>query len=191
MDNTKYYEKYFALAKDCGHTHYAALDMRTLEFFQEVRDMCNEGQCRGYNTSWSCPPACPPVEKLREKARSYSGGLLVQTVGELEDSLDWEGIMQIEKNHKKNFSRLCEELRNIFTPIMPMGAGTCALCEKCAYPDSPCRFPEKMSPSMEACGIFVSKLCKSNGLQYNYGQNKIAFTSCVLFGSLDIFECFV
>ena len=181
MDKNNIYEKYFTMAKNCGLSYFAALDISTLEFLSEVRDMCNPNQCPRYNTSWSCPPACPPLEKLRERALSYTGGILVQTVGKIKDSLDWEAMMQIEKNHKINFSKLCQELKNEFTSIMPMSAGSCSLCETCTYPENPCRYPEKMSPSMEACGIFVSKLCENNGLAYNYGPTNMAFTSCVLF----------
>ena len=181
MNNSKNLGKYFKLAKECGHTHYNALDISTLEFLQEVRDMCNPTQCQYYNSSWSCPPACPPIEQMREKALSFSGGIIVQTVGEIEDSLDWEAMMEINNNHKTNFSKFCDELKKELSEIMPMSAGTCILCESCSYPDSPCRFPDKMSPSMEACGIFVSKLCKSNNLEYNYGPTKMAYTSCVLF----------
>ena len=90
-------------------------------------------------------------------------------------------MMEVEKNHKSNFKKFCEKLRKRLDSIMPMSAGCCALCETCAFPENPCRFPEKMSPSMEACGIFVSKLCTDNGLKYNYGPDKIAYTSCVLF----------
>ena len=181
MNNSENYEKYFKLAKDCNLTHYAALDISTLEFRQDVRDMCGPQYCRNYDKSWSCPPNCPPLDELHERAQTYSGGMIVQTVGELESSLDWEGIMKLEKNHKINFRKFTDELRNMFTNIMPMSAGTCTLCDKCAYPEEPCRFPEKMSPSMEACGIYVSNLCKTNGLEYNYGTGKMAFTSCVLF----------
>ena len=181
MNTQKNLSEYFKVANDCGLSYYTALDISTLEFLQEVRDMCNEAQCHRYNTSWSCPPACPPLDELRERALSYTGGIIVQTAGEIEDSLDWEAMMEIEKKHKANFAKFCDELKKEFSSIMPMSAGSCALCENCAYPENPCRFPEKMSPSMEACGIFVSKLCKSNGLEYNYGPEKMAYTSCVLF----------
>ena len=43
------------------------------------------------------------------------------------------------------------------------------------------RHPETLAPSMEACGLFVSDVCRSNALPYYYGDRKIAFTCCVLF----------
>ena len=169
-----------ALAGECGFTYSAPLDISTLEFLQEVRDMCNAKQCDRYDTSWSCPPACQSLEEMRGRVKSYSCGFLVQTVGELEDSYDWEGIMEAGARHKANFGRMWDELEKQNTSLLAMGAGACSLCEKCTYPDKPCRFPERMSASMEACGLFVSKVCTDNNLKYNYGPDKIVFTSCFL-----------
>jgi predicted metal-binding protein len=174
------YEKLAATAKECGFTHSAPLDVSTLEFLQEIRDMCNAKQCDRYGTSWSCPPACASLEEMRERVKSYSGGLLVQTVGELEDSYDWEGIMEAGARHKGNFGRLRDALASGYSSVFAMGAGACMLCESCTYPGEPCRFPDKMAASMEACGLFVSKVCTDNGLAYNYGANNMAFTSCFL-----------
>jgi len=170
-----------ALSKKCGFTHFAVLDVSTLEFMQDIRDMCNADQCRNYNKSWSCPPACSSLEDMRETVKKYSYGLLVQTVGELEDSYDWEGIMDTSARHKENFALMRGELDKVLDAVLAMGAGTCRLCETCTYPDSPCRFPDKMEVSMEASGLFVSKVCTDNDLAYNYGADRIAFTSCFLY----------
>ena len=175
------FEQLAAKAEESGFTHCARLDISTLEFLQDVRDMCNEKQCNNYNKSWSCPPACASLEEMRERVKSYSDGLLVQTVGDLEDSYDWEGIMDAGARHKANFGKLWDELAKTYPSVFAMGAGTCMICESCTYPGEPCRFPDRMSASMEACGLFVSKVCTDNNLKYNYGQDKIAFTSCFLF----------
>ena len=174
------YEKLSEMAKECGFTYSAPLVISTLEFLPEVRAMCNADQCDRYGTSWSCPPACDSLEDLRERVLSYSGGLLVQTVGELEDSYDWDGILSNGLQHKDNFGKMWDKLEKQYPAVLAMGAGACMLCEKCTYPDNPCRFPSRMSASMEACGLFVSKVCTDNNLSYNYGPNKIAFTACYL-----------
>ena len=174
------YEKLAKLADECGFSYSAPLNISTLEFMQDVRDMCNADKCDKYNTSWSCPPACASLEEMRERVLSYSGGLLVQTVGELEDSYDWEGIMETGARHKENFVKLWDALEKRNASVCAMGAGVCRLCETCTYPDEACRFPGRMAASMEACGLFVSKVCTDNGLAYNYGGGKIAFTSCFL-----------
>jgi len=173
-------EKLTTHAMECGFTYSAPLDIATLEFLQDVRDMCNPKQCEKYNTSWSCPPACASLEEMREKVKKYSCGLIVQTVGDLEDSYDWEGIMDVGARQKANFAKMREELEKEYGDVLAMGSGSCKLCETCTYPDAPCLFPDRMQVSMEACGLFVSKVCTDNNLAYNYGPNKFAFTSCFL-----------
>jgi len=174
------YKELAAIAKECGFTHTAPLEVSTLDFMQDVRDMCNADQCENFNKSWSCPPACASLEEMRKLVKSYKSGILVQTVGELEDSYDWEGIMEAGATQKENFAKLRKELEKKYSNVLSMGTGMCRLCETCTYPDNPCRFPDRMEVSMEACGLFVSKVCTDNGLAYNYGPEKIAFTACFL-----------
>ena len=33
---------------------------------------------------------------------------------------------------------------------------------------------------MEACGLFVSKVCEDSGMRYYYGPRTITFSCCVL-----------
>ena len=174
------YERLAEIAGECGFTNYAPLDVSTFEFLQEVRDMCNAKQCKGYDKSWSCPPALGTLDEMRAMVNGYSSGILVQTVGELEDSYDWEGIQDTAKRQAVNFGRMWDELAKECPSVLAMGTGGCTKCEKCTYPDEPCRYPDRMAPSMEACGLFVSKVCTDNGLAYNYGPNKMAFTACFL-----------
>ena len=176
------YEALAKTAKDNGFTHCAPLDITTLDFMQEIRDMCNPEQCRNYNKSWSCPPACASLEEMRERVKDYKTGIIVQTVGDLEDSMDWDGIMEAGARHKENFGKMRAELSKKHPKLLAMGAGECKICETCTYPDNPCRYPDKMEVSMEACGLFVSKVCTDNNLPYNHGPNTIAFTSCFLVG---------
>jgi len=176
------YENLAAIAKTCGFTHSAPLDVSVLEFMQDIRDMCNAEQCDQYGKSWSCPPACAPLEEIRENIKKYSAGILVQTVSEIEDSYDWDGIIAAGTLQKKNFARMWDELEKEYSDILALGSGACKLCEACTYPDNPCRHPDRKEESMEAYGLFVSKVCKDNGLAYNYGSDKMAFTSCFLLG---------
>jgi predicted metal-binding protein len=168
------------IAMGCGFTFYTPLDISTLEFLQEIRESCCASKCKNYDTSWSCPPAVSSLEDIRERVKEFSTGILVQTVGEIEDSFDWSGIIKTEARHKENFGRMRDLLEKESDMFFAMGAGKCRICEICAYPDNPCRYPNKMEVSMEACGLFVTKVCTDNNLAYNYGTDKIAFTSCFL-----------
>ena len=174
------YDELIALAKSCGFTESVSLDVSTLEFLPEVRDMCASGKCQKFGNSWSCPPAAPPLEDMRDTVKSYSKGIIVQTVGRLEDSYDFEAMMETSKNQIENFRKLWDALEPLYHRLYPMSTGGCSKCKKCTFPDEPCRFPKRMAYSMEACGLFVSKVCVDNGAKYNYGSNTIAYTGCFL-----------
>ncbi|NLM84449.1 MAG: DUF2284 domain-containing protein [Clostridiales bacterium] len=175
------YEALTRLAKEHGFAAAAPLDVKTLEFLPEVREMCAADKCHMYDKNWACPPACGPLEEMREKVSKYSRGLLVQTIRDIEDSYDWEGIQEAAELHAQNLNKLYDELKKQYPGLMAMGAGTCTRCARCAYLDKePCRFPDELIYSMEACGLYVSKVCTDNGLKYNYGPDKIAYTSCFL-----------
>lgn len=167
-----------SLAESVGLSAYA-LDPEALVFRPEVREMCASDKCSSYNRSWSCPPACGTLEELSEKVNSYSSGILVQTVGHMEDEFDYEAMTEAGTQHNTSFRRLTDLLED--SDILPLGMGACRLCEKCSYPDAPCRFPDKMYPSMEAAGLLVSDVCTKSGVKYYYGRLTIAYTSCILF----------
>lgn len=173
-------EQSLAYAAKCGFSHFGPVNVSKLELLDEVRDMCAADKCRAYGRSWVCPPACGTIAEIREKVREYTSGILVQTTGEMEDEFDVEAMMETDKLHKERFMKFVEQMRRTGKKTMPMAAGTCRICEKCAYPE-PCRFPDRAIPSMEACGIFVSKICEDSGIGYYYGKNTITYTSCVLF----------
>lgn len=169
-----------AMAAKAGFTHLAPLDAATIELKKEVRDMCASGGCGAYGKNWSCPPACGELEDLRQSIARYRRGILVQSVGEVEDSLDFEGMMEVETAHKARFNALHEALCRRWPDLLALGVGACTRCRVCTCPDAPCRFPDKRVSSMEACGMVVSEVCRANGLGYYYGPRAIAYTSCFL-----------
>ena len=142
------YEKLSAQGKTCGFANVARLDPATIELREEVRAMCASGKCRMYGRSWSCPPACGTLEELRARISGYREGILVQTVGQLEDSMDGEGMMEAEAQHKAHFSDMHDLLLQDYPDLLAIGAGTCTRCKQCTYPDAPCRFPNLMTSSM-------------------------------------------
>jgi predicted metal-binding protein len=163
-----------------GFSNSVELKVETLQFLPEVREMCTSNRCHKYDKCWTCPPACGSLEECASKVTNYSRGIIVQSVGELEDSFDYEGMMALESQHKENFEKLVAELHKKHPNLLAMGAGGCSICEECAYPDGPCRFPDRAIPSMEASGLWVSDICKKNNIPYNYGTGKMAYTSCIL-----------
>ena len=167
-------------ALDTGFTSAGELNITSLVFMPEVRQMCRADSCKSYGKNWRCPPGCGSLEDASNRAAQYSFGVIVQTTGEMEDDFDYETIEMTKEKHKNNFAILVEKLKERYNDILPMGAGTCTICENCTYPDSPCRFPEKSISSMEAYGLWVSKVCELSNIPYNYGKGKLTFSSCYL-----------
>lgn len=169
-----------AVALESGFSNTAPLVMDTIILHPEVRDTCAKNKCQAYDTNWSCPPACGTLEECWKELQQYTSGILLQTRGLLEDSMDFEGMMRIEEEHKEHVYRFADKVRELYPGCLILG-GVCTFCKKCTYPDAPCRFPMKRISSMEAYGMFVSEVCKANNLTYYYGPDTLAYVSCAFF----------
>lgn len=174
------YEELTQMAEAAGFTAWAPLDAAAIELKPEVRDMCAANTCGMYGKSWSCPPACGTLEGCAQRLKGYPRGILVQTCGEIEDSFDFEAIMEIAQAHSQHFMDMYGALREKAGDVLAIGTGACTQCKTCTYPDAPCRFPEKKVSSMEAFGMLVLEVCKASGLPYYYGSDKMAYTGCFL-----------
>lgn len=167
-------------AKELGFEDIGIIDTEKLRFLPEVREMCASGKCHMYGKSWTCPPGCGSIEEAAKKASLFRQGILVQTVGQLEDELDGSGMMKAEKLQKRRFRKLARWMRNQ-EECLPLSVGCCSVCESCTYPKTACRYPLAAMPSMEAYGLLVSEVCEQAGRPYYHGKGTIAFVSCVLF----------
>jgi predicted metal-binding protein len=167
-----------------GFEAVARFDATGLESRDEVRAMCAADVCRQYDNSWSCPPACGSIAEFRELLGRYNAGYVFQTVANMEDEFDFEAIEAAGKLHKQRFHDLVDKLdtgsKSNPSATLLLSAGSCQLCPQCSYPDAPCRFPDKVYPSMEAAGLLVSDVCQLAGIPYYHGKNTIAFVSCAL-----------
>ncbi len=173
-------EKLEKTGLDQGFSHVAHLDCSVLNPKEEVRDMCAANKCHAYGKYWTCPPGCGTLEECTARMKNFTEGIIVQTVGELEDELDGEGMMEASDQHREHFIALEKILRKEYPDMLAMGSGGCGKCETCTYPDAPCRFPKESFSSMEANGLVVSEVCQANDLPYYYGPCTIAYTSCFL-----------
>lgn len=176
---------FIKIARDIGFEDVCKVNIASLRPRKEVRGMCSADKCHIYGKSWTCPPACGSIEYWEKRLLSYTDGVLVQTVGELDDEFDTVGIAAANRAHIRRFSTLARQMRLIEKDCLPLSAGTCTRCAACTYPDRPCRFPGKAFSSMEACGLIVSEVCAQSGMPYYRGEKKITFTSCILFNKKD------
>lgn len=174
------YEVLAKMAEECGFDAWVCLDVSSIHLKQEVRDMCANNTCGQYGKRWSCPPGCGSLEACAHRLKEHTCGILVQTIGRIEDSFDFEAMMEIEATQGKRFQKMYALLQEMECGVLAIGTGCCTACTQCTYPDAPCRFPAKKVSSMEAYGMLVLEVCKENGLQYYYGPEKIAYTGCFL-----------
>ena len=71
-----------------------------------VRSLCAEDRCRSYGRNWTCPPACGTLDDFAAALAARAVALVVQTVEQLEDEFDIEGMMATERVHKERFAAL-------------------------------------------------------------------------------------
>lgn len=174
------YEELKALALECGFDHVGELNADTIQLRTEVREACEVNKCQHYGKNWVCPPACGTLEECGEKIRKYKGGLILQSTGELEDSFDFEGIMELGDRHRESFGKFADEVKKQYPDALLLGDGACRKCKKCTYPDEPCRFPDSQFSAMEAFGMLVSEVCQLNDIPYYYGAGTLTLVGCIL-----------
>ena len=112
-------KQWLALAKQAGFSQAAPLEIAALKVREEVRAMCAADRCHRYGKSWSCPPACGTLEQCPMRITHYTGGILVQTTGNLSDPFDLEGMGEIEKRHKASFATLARQMRLLCPDCLP------------------------------------------------------------------------
>lgn len=159
----------------------AVLNFDQLCFSLEVRKACECNYCGRYKKSWSCPPGVGSIEELKEKYAIYNKAFVFTTKHAIEDSYDFEGMTCAQKEHAAIERALKKELDKKGCDYKILGTGSCDLCEKCTYPDTPCRFPDVMTPSVESCGIDVTDLAKKGNINYRNGENTVTYFSLVFY----------
>lgn len=118
-----------------------------------------------------------------EMVRSYSHALWYQSVSQLEDSFDIEGMFAAGKNHALLSQRLQEMAASILPKdFLHLTCGGCHLCETCAKVEGePCRMPDKALPSLEGYCVDVYNTTKDTPLKYINGQNTVTYFGMILF----------
>ncbi|MDC7234135.1 MAG: DUF2284 domain-containing protein [Spirochaetales bacterium] len=152
---------------------------------RELRKACEQNYCGHYGKNCMCPPLVGDIDECIDKVQAAGDGLLIQSVFQLEDSLDFEGMMKAAEDHTANFLKLksiVEESLDETSVILPLNAGQCTTCPECAALEEGgrCRTPEKAIASVESHGIDVMKTLGRVGLQYNNGTNTVSYVGVIL-----------
>ena len=177
------YELLKKSALDLGAYKASVIDADKIVTDRAFRDMCASNACGMYGKCYMCPPDVGDIDELMAEVKKYDYALVYQTVTELEDSYDFEGMIEA----RKKMPDISVKLRKTFEDMeishaLHLGVGNCGVCETCAKRNGePCRFPALALPSLEAYGINVSLLAKASGMKYINGQDTVTYFGAVLF----------
>lgn len=164
---------------DLPLAQYEYIDLHDLLFLDHVRYIC-ETECPQYGKSWACPPAVGTVSECRERVLSYSEGFVFTTLREVADIANIEETLATRSEHEEITREVCKVFRESGLEVTALSTESCAICAKCAYPDGPCRHPEKMFPCVESYGILVTDLAEKMGIEFMYGNNVVTWFSLIL-----------
>ncbi|MBQ3084868.1 MAG: DUF2284 domain-containing protein [Clostridia bacterium] len=169
---------YVETALAFGAKNAAIVAVDEIELEAKFRELCASNACGMYGRCWTCPPDIGEIDALMEKLRSYRSALVYQTIFPLEDSFDFEGMMEAGRRHNE----LVQKLRKEIPEGLHLGAGGCKVCSPCAkHSNEPCRFPDRAIASLEAHGVNVSKLAQLAGMKYINGADTVTYFGAVFF----------
>jgi len=170
------------LALSAGAKKATVIRAEDIVVSSAFRDICASNSCGMYGKCWMCPPDIGAIDELMARLKRYSHGLLYQTIYQIEDSFDIEGMGEAGADHERVSQAVDEAVKSLLPARLHLSCGGCHLCPRCArLDDQPCRQPEKALPPMEGYGIDVYKTTQPTELKYINGQNTVTFFGIVLY----------
>lgn len=146
------------------------------------RAYCEDNLCGFYGKCWSCPPDVGEIEVLTAQLRNYEHIVIYQVISPVEDISNQEEIYAAGERLSATSQKLQSLLRSALNkPFLHLG-GSCHLCPECTkLYNEPCRYPDKLLPSLSAYGVDVCKTCEGTSLSYMNGENTITNFGMILF----------
>ena len=183
MENKELFDKLASIALSLGAYKATVIPVDAVETDASFRDLCAANVCGNYGRNWMCPPDAGEIHELMARLRTYTFMLVYQTVTELEDSYDFEGMMEAGVALNQLMHRLRDQLNGEgLSRVLHLGAGGCRMCPVCAKrTGEPCRKPDLAVASLETYGVNVSKLAPAAGMKYITGQYTVTYFGAVLF----------
>ena len=170
------------IARQAGFVNAGIIAVEKIPFDPGFRKACEANQCGNYGKCWTCPPDVGEIDDLIRQAKQYRWAVVYQTIGQLEDSYDFDGMMAGKAEHNKVCEKVVEKFKTFYPDhILILAGDDCNLCSKCTYPDAPCRFPDKAHPSIESHGVEVNRLAATLDINYINGENTVTYFRCICF----------
>ena len=76
---------------------------------------------------------------------------------------------------------MLELVRQQVKETLVLSTESCAICESCAWPDGPCRHPDRMFPCVESHGIVVTDLAEKTGVDFYAEGNLVTWFSLIFY----------
>lgn len=159
---------------------YHLIDTEEIAFQPRVRIICQQ-ECQRYDTTWACPPGVGTLEECKQRCQEYPSGFFFSSVAEVSDIMNMEEMLATRDAHEEITEQIGNFLEEAGYEIYILSTESCDICEKCTYPDAPCRFPKRMHPCLESHGVVVSELVEQREMTYSLGGNTILWFSLILF----------
>lgn len=162
---------------------YAYIKTSDITFSERVRWIC-EHECPMYGKTWACPPAVGSVAACRARCAEYPDALLIATVTEVSDIANIEETLSTRAQHEEITRAAAQLIAPMAEDIMVLSTEACAICDQCAYPCAPCRFPDRMYPCVESHGIVVTDLAEKANIDFYAEGNLVTWFSLIFYRDL-------
>ena len=172
---------YTEVAKALGFSNALTIKAELVQCEDSIRALCAPDKCGNYGSTWICPPGCGSIENCREIVAGYKNAILVQSLSENVDYSNAEEMLNITKTHNELAADLFGKIRKEQGSAYLLTTGGCGLCEKCTFPDEPCRIPDKNRGSLSAFGVNVTKLCEAAGMEFSFTPGVMRMMACILY----------
>ena len=159
---------------------YAFIRTADLCFSDRIRWIC-EHECPMYNKTWACPPAVGSVAECRERLMAFDEVLLIATITEVGDIANIEETLATRAPHEEITRQVVALVRRQAGETLALSTEACAVCESCAWPEAPCRHPDRMFPCVESHGIVVTDLAERTGIDFYAEGNLVTWFSLIFY----------
>ena len=105
------------------------ISTQQIPFSPAVVDACKANRCGKYGTCWTCPPGVGELDELERKIKSYPQAVVFTCKHDLEDSFDFEGMIEGQQIAKQVLREITDALRADGEAFMALGCEGCGLCE--------------------------------------------------------------
>lgn len=149
---------------------------------KKCRELCKQNTCGAYNVTWSCPPGIGSINDCLAQIDKYKHGLTIFRKFDV-DLENKELVKKYAVEHQEIVRRFANLLRKNGYDVLPLADGGCtyAGCDKCTYPDEPCRYPEMIVPSISAFGILMGNYMESQGIEFTFEKNAMTLYGVILY----------